>query len=131
MPRELVSESSFNQARILQSVSGGYHDWSVMIEQSRQTHRRSCRRSSTQPASGCACVKVRSSAVLARDMHKAGLQRQPEDLFDGDLLEVPVVHWYPTDQPQTYFSVVINGGGDAFTRSSTSTLPVKEEVATT
>lgn len=130
VPIELISEAAFNQARrILQLSSGNYH-WRLLIEQE-QADPSTFISQIFNPAGIWLCVRQGQIVCrLARDMHKAGLQRQPEDLFDGDLLEVPVVHWYPTDQPQTYFrALVINGGGDAFTRSSTSTLPVKEEVS--
>jgi hypothetical protein len=131
VPEELVSQSAFNQARrILQLSSGNYH-WRLLIE-AEQADPSTFLSQIFGPAGIWLCVRQGQIVVrVARDMHEAGLQRQPEDLFDGDLLEVPVASWYPTDQPQTYFraAVVDDGSTRAFTRSSTSTLPVKEEVA--
>ena len=130
VPRELVSESSFNQAKRILSVSGGNYDFSVIIE-AEQADPSTFLSQIFGPAGIWLCVRQGQIICrVGRDMHTAGLQRQPEDLFDGDLLEVPVVHWYPTDQPQTYFRVVIQNDGAVlgFSRSSTSTLPVKEEL---
>ena len=130
VPEELISQAAFNQARrILQLSSGSYH-WRLLIE-AEQADPSTFLSQIFQPAGIWLCVRQGQIVVrVARDMHAAGLQRQPEDIFDGDLLEVPVVSWYPTDQPQTYFRAsVVTGGGGAFTRSSTSTLPVKEEVS--
>ena len=132
VPIELISEAAFNQARrILQLSSGNYH-WRLLIEQE-QADPSTFISQIFNPAGIWLCVRQGQIICrLARDMHKAGLQRQPEDLFDGDLLEVPVVHWYPTDQPQTYFRALVirwRWRRDSFSRSSTSTLPVKEEVS--
>ena len=130
VPEELISKAAFNQARRILKLSSGNYHWRLLIEQE-QADPSTFLTQIFGPAGIWLCVRHGQIVCrVARDMHEAGLQRQPEDIFDGDLLEVPVVSWYPTDQPQTYFrALVINGGGDAFTRSSTSTLPVKEEIS--
>lgn len=130
VPEELISESAFNQARRILKLSSGNYHWRLLIE-AEQADPSTFLTQIFGPAGIWLCVRHGQIVVrVARDMHEAGLQRQPEDVYEGDLLEVPVVSWYPTDQPQTYFrALVINGGGDAFTRSSTSTLPVKEEIS--
>ena len=130
VPEELISKAAFNQARRILKLSSGNYHWRLLIE-AEQADPSTFLTQIFGPAGIWLCVRHGQIVCrIARDMHEAGLQRQPEDLFDGDLLEVPVVSWYPTDQPQTYFrALVINGGGDAFTRSSTSTLPVKQEIS--
>jgi len=130
VPQELISQSSFNQAKRILDVTGGTYDWTVLIE-AEQADPSTFLTQLFQPAGIWLCVRHGQIVVrVGRDMHEAGLQRQPEDIFDGDLLEVPVVDWYPTDQPQVYFRVVIQNDGTVlgFNRSSTSTLPVKEEI---
>jgi len=126
----MIDVASFNQAKRILSVTGGTYDFTLLVD-AEQADPSAYIESVLRPAGIWFCVREGQIVCrVARDMHTAGTQRQQGNIFEQDLLAVPVVEWYPTDQPETYFrSLIQNSGTDVtFTRSSTSTLPVREEV---
>ena len=130
VPTEMIDVASFDQAKRILSVTGGDYDFTLLVD-AEQVDPSAFIESILKPAGIWFCVREGQIVCrVARDMHTAGLQRQRDDIHDNDLLAVPVVEWYPTDQPETYFRALIqNSGSDVtFSRASTSTLPVREEV---
>ena len=130
VPAEMIDAASFNQAKRILSVTGGTYDFTLLVD-AEQADPSAYIESVLRPAGIWFCVREGQIVCrVARDMHTAGTQRQQGNIFEQDLLGVPVVEWYPTDQPETYFRSLIQDSGTdvTFTRASTSTLPVREEV---
>ena len=130
VPAEMIDGASFDQAKRILTVSGGTYDWQVLVEEE-QADPASFLESIFRPAGIWYCVREGQIVCrVARSMHDAGFNRQRAPISDNDLIEVPTVSWYPTDQPETYFRAVVQDLDVtlAFSRSSTSTLPVRLEV---